>query len=162
MTGTCKYTNMGAINRPVFLECVKKLEDKPKGTWLLGRSYSFSKEYDKTRKKSNDEAIRILKDQVIEKRDNKGRKGDANVKIFTAKEKKQSILAAWKLQTDPTSKVKLNALIDQYKNEAKSLGAKIIAKKSECTQTAIEIEKERVYVQGKSFIQFKTKRVPLE
>ena len=61
MTGTCKYTNMDAINRPVILECVKKLEDQPRGTWLLGRSYSFSKEYDKNRKKSNDEAIRTYK-----------------------------------------------------------------------------------------------------
>ena len=57
MTGTCKYPNIDAINRPVFFECVKKLKDCPRGTWLLARTYDYNESYDKERKRSGDVAI---------------------------------------------------------------------------------------------------------
>ena len=91
----------------------------------------------------------LLKDFVIEKSDKKKRKCDTNVKFFTAKEKKQSILATWKVETNLTSKIKLNALIDQYKDEAKSLGDKIITQKTECAQHAIETEKKAFIYKGR-------------
>ena len=69
MTGTCKYSNIDAINRPVILECVELLKNKPRGSWLLGRSYSYDKAYDTLRKRSNDPAIKsykIVPDRLIQ------------------------------------------------------------------------------------------------
>ena len=69
MTGTCKYSNIDAINRPVILECVELLKNKPRGSWLLGRSYSYDKAYDALRKRSNDPAIKsykIVPDRLIQ------------------------------------------------------------------------------------------------
>ena len=63
-------------------------------------------------KKKSEYQGTLLKDFVIEKSDKKKRKCDGNAQIFTAKEKKQSILATWKVQTNLTSKIKLNVLID--------------------------------------------------
>ena len=48
-------------------------------------------------------------------------------KTFTAKERKQVILKTWTITTDPTAKLKLSSLIKQYENEAKSVGAEILA-----------------------------------
>ena len=93
MTGTCKYTNMDAINRPVILECVKQLEDQPRGTWLLGRSYSFSKDYDKNRKKSNDEAIRTYRnipDSMIQSNSGFIFFKDAKVVVFYTNDLKET------------------------------------------------------------------------
>ena len=39
MTGTCKFPNIDAVNIPVLFECVKKLKDSPRGTWILTRTY---------------------------------------------------------------------------------------------------------------------------
>ena len=61
MTGTCKYSNIDGINRPVILECMAILKDKPRGSWVLGRSYSFCKSYDATRKRSTDPEIKSYK-----------------------------------------------------------------------------------------------------
>ena len=46
------------------------LKDEERGSWLLGRSYSFCKEYDKQRKKSNDIDVKSYKkipDAMIQK-----------------------------------------------------------------------------------------------
>ena len=60
-------------------------------------------------------------------------------------------MAAWKLQTDLTSKVKLNALIDQYKNEAKSLGAKIIAEKRDLLNLRLKLKRKRLLLTMEEF-----------
>ena len=59
-------------------------------------------------------------------------------KTFTAKERKQSILNTLTIKTDPTAKGKLNSLITQYENEAKSLGTEIWAEEAESNQTLIK------------------------
>ena len=70
MTGTCKFTNIDGINRPVIIDCLAALKDKERGTWLLGRSYSYSKAYDNERKRSNDPLVkgyRSIPDRFIQK-----------------------------------------------------------------------------------------------
>ena len=69
MTGTCKYSNIDSINRPIILECVELLKDKPRGSWILGRSYSYDRAYDALRKRSSDPAIKsykVVPDRLIQ------------------------------------------------------------------------------------------------
>ena len=49
---------------------------------------------------------------------------------------------------DPTAKLKLNLLINQYEAEAKYLGAENLAKKVECTQTVIKNDKKEYIYKG--------------
>ena len=56
MTGTCKFPNIDTINEPVFFECVKKLKDSPRSTWIvLSRTYDYKKTYARERTKHSDD-----------------------------------------------------------------------------------------------------------
>ena len=49
MTGTCKFSNIDAMNRPVILDGIQLLKNQPREAWLITRTYSNTKEYDKFR-----------------------------------------------------------------------------------------------------------------
>ena len=58
LNGTCKFSNIDSINQ---LNALQILNDKERDSWLLRRSYSFCKEYDKKRKKFNDIEVKTYK-----------------------------------------------------------------------------------------------------
>jgi len=85
MTGTCKYSNIDAINRPIILECVELLKDKLRGTWVMRRSHSYDRTYDALRQRSTDEEIKSYKkvpDRLIQANSGLIFFKDAKVVIF--------------------------------------------------------------------------------
>ena len=85
MTGTCKFSNIDAINRPAILDGIQLLKNKPRGAWLLTRTYSNNKEYDKFRKRSPDpnvQSFRIIDDNLIQKNSGFIMFKDAKIVVF--------------------------------------------------------------------------------
>ena len=70
MTGTCKFTNMDAMNRVLFKEGIEMLKDKPRGSWVLTRMYNNTNQYDDVWKKSADPCIKNwidIPDEMVQK-----------------------------------------------------------------------------------------------
>ena len=65
-----QFLYIDGINRPIILECVQQLNDAPRGSWIIGQSYSYLKVYNNQCKKLNDEAVKnyqIIPDDMIKK-----------------------------------------------------------------------------------------------
>ena len=85
ITGTCKFPNIDAINRPVIGECLASLKNAERGSWLLARTYSYNKEYDNIRKRSDDpnvKSYRVIPNEFIQENSGFIFFKDAKVVIF--------------------------------------------------------------------------------
>ena len=69
MIGTCKVPNIDGINRPIIVDCLKLLKNVERGSWLLARTYSYDKQYDNQRNRSDDpnvKSYRVIPDKYIQ------------------------------------------------------------------------------------------------